>query len=243
MKPVVEKLLGKTIISVQAYEDTPLYGPDNMRTMAQSVLMGGAEGLRACWPQDIRAIRAITDKPIVGIYKDFADGDPLDSVYITPTLERAAEVIEAGADILGLDCTIRPNRGLPELTLLLEQIHDRWPEIAVMADLATLEEGIAVAQTGLVDIISTTLSGYTRNSLDRKSEKPDLQLIRDLKRSISLPVNGEGRIWELSDVADVLEAGANMITIGSAVTRPHLIAQRFVDFNQHWRANIHAESR
>ena len=68
MKPVVERLMGKTIISVQAYEDTPLYGPQNMRIMAQSVLMGGAEGLRACWPQDIRAIRAITSKPIVGIY-------------------------------------------------------------------------------------------------------------------------------------------------------------------------------
>ena len=41
MKPVVERLMGKTIISVQAYEDTPLYGPQNMRIMAQSVLMGG----------------------------------------------------------------------------------------------------------------------------------------------------------------------------------------------------------
>ena len=119
MKPVVEKLLGKTIISVQAYEDTPLYGPDNMRTMAQSVLLGGAEGLRACWPQDIRAIRSVTDKPIVGIYKDFPGGDPLDSVYITPTLDRAREVVEAGADILGLDCTLRPNRDLEALTRLL----------------------------------------------------------------------------------------------------------------------------
>lgn len=236
MKPVVEKLLGKTIISVQAYEDTPLYGPDNMRTMAQTVLMGGAEGLRACWPQDIRAIRAITDKPIVGIYKDFPEADPLDSVYITPTLDRAREVIEAGADILGLDCTIRPNRGLRQLTELLGQIHDLWPDIAVMADLATLEEGIAVAETGLVDIISTTLSGYTRNSLDRKSEKPDLQLIRDLKKAVSLPVNGEGRIWELSDLEAVLDAGADMVTIGSAVTRPHLITQRFVECSHRWHA-------
>ena len=120
MKPVVERLMGKTIISVQAYEDTPLYGPQNMRIMAQSVLMGGAEGLRACWPQDIRAIRAITSKPIVGIYKDFPEGqDPLDAIYITPTLERAKEVIEAGADVLGLDCTLRHQRGLEALKALL----------------------------------------------------------------------------------------------------------------------------
>ena len=237
MKPVVEQLLGKTIISVQAYEDTPLYGPQNMRVMAQSVLLGGAEGLRACWPQDIRAIRSVTDKPIVGIYKDFPEWeDPLDAVYITPTVQRAQEVIEAGADILGIDCTIRPNRGLAQLTEMLEQIHTRWPDIAIMADLATLEEGVAVANTGLVDIISTTLSGYTRSSLDRKGEKPDLQLIRDLKQAVSLPVNGEGHIWELADLQAVLDAGADMVTIGSAVTRPHLITERFVSCNRRWRA-------
>lgn len=113
MKPVVERLMGKTIISVQAYEDTPLYGPQNMRVMAQSVLMGGAEGLRACWPQDIRAIRAVTDKPIVGIYKDFPEGqNPLDAIYITPTLERAKEVVEAGATCLALTVPCAPSAGL-----------------------------------------------------------------------------------------------------------------------------------
>lgn len=235
MKSVVEKLLGKTIISVQAYEDTPLYGPTNMRVMAESVLMGGAEGIRACWPQDIRAIRAITDKPIIGIYKDFPAGDPMDSVYITPTIERAQEVIEAGADILALDCTIRARRGLSELTDLLCEIHERWPEMAVMADIATVEEGIAVAQTGLVDIISTTLSGYTLESRGRCDGKPDIRLIRELKEAVSLPVNAEGHIWELADCESVLEAGADMMTIGSAVTRPQLIAKRFVDYQRRWR--------
>lgn len=237
MKPVVERLLGKTIISVQAYEDTPLYGPENMRTMAQSVLMGGAEGLRACWPQDIKAIRAVTDKPIVGIYKDFGEGDPLDTVFITPTLEEAVEVIEAGADILGVDCTIRPSRGLSELKELLLAIRERYPDIAIMADLATLEEGIAVAETGLVDIISSTLSGYTRQSLARKTDKPDLELIRQLKAAVDLPVNGEGRIWELADLENVLAAGADMVTIGSAVTRPHEITKRFVACQHRWREN------
>lgn len=237
MKPVVERLMGKTIISVQAYEDTPLYGPQNMRVMAQSVLMGGAEGLRACWPQDIRAIRTVTGKPIVGIYKDFPEGqDPLDAIYITPTLERAKEVVEAGADVLGLDCTLRPQRGLAELKKLLGEVRRLWPHIAVMADLATLEEGVAVAGTGLVDIISTTLSGYTRSSLDRKGEKPDVRLIRELKKAVHLPVNGEGHIWGLADLEAVLDAGADMVTIGSAVTRPHLITERFVACQHRWRA-------
>jgi len=150
-------------------------------------------------------------------------------VYITPTVERAREVIDAGADIVGIDCTIRPSRGLNQLNDMLSEIRQRWPHIAIMADLATLEEGAALAETGLVDIISSTLSGYTRNSLDRASEKPDLQLIRDFKKSFSVPVNGEGRIWELADLEAVWDAGADMVTIGSAVTRPHLITRRFVD--------------
>lgn len=234
MKSVVEKLLGKTIISVQAYQDTPLYGPVYMKAMAESVLMGGAEGLRACWPQDIRAIREVTDKPIVGIFKDFGDGDPLDTVFITPTLEQAVEVVEAGADILALDCTIRPSRGLEALKRLLGSIRDKYPDIAIMADLATLEEGIAVAQTGMVDIISSTLSGYTRQSLDRATGKPDVELVRQLKEAVDLPVNGEGRIWTLEDMGAVLAAGADMVTIGSAVTRPHEIAKRFVSYGKKW---------
>ena len=237
MKPVVERLMGKTIISVQAYEDTPLYGPDYMRAMAQCALMGGAGGLRACWPQDISAIRAITDKPIVGIFKEFGDGDPLDTIFITPTVERACEVVEAGADIVGVDCTLRPGRDIEALKRLLGGIRERYPDVAIMADLATLEEGIAVAETGMVDIISSTLSGYTRQSLDRKTPGPDTQLVRDLKAATDLPVNGEGRIWELADLEDVLAAGADMVTIGSAVTRPHLITQRFVDCQRSWQSD------
>lgn len=235
MKPVVERLLGKTIISVQAYEDTPLYGPIYMQAMAKSVLMGGAEGLRACWPQDIRAIREITDKPIVGIYKAFSQGDPLDQIYITPTLEEAAQVIGAGADILGLDCTLRPQRDLEALKRLLGSIRDRFPDVAIMADLATLEEGIAAAESGLVDIVSTTLSGYTRNSLDKANGRPDAELVRQLKQAVSVPVNGEGRIWTLEDMDAVLDAGADMVTIGSAVTRPHEITKRFVNHNHQRR--------
>lgn len=138
--------------------------------------------------------------------------------------------------MLGLDCTLRPQRGLAELKKLLGEVRRLWPHIAVMADLATLEEGVAVAGTGLVDIISTTLSGYTRSSLDRKGEKPDVRLIRELKKAVHLPVNGEGHIWELADLEAVLDAGADMVTIGSAVTRPHLITERFVACQHRWRA-------
>lgn len=235
MHEAVEKLLGEVIVSVQAYEDTPLYGPDHMKAMAESVLMGGAKGVRTCWPQDVKAIRSITHQPIIGIYKEYTTEDPLDTVFITPTFERAKEIIDAGADILGLDCTIRENRSFEALCDLLASIKAAYPHIAIMADIATLQEGILVAQSGYVDIISTTLNGYTRNSVDQKKDGPNLDLIRALKQEVTLPVNGEGRVWTLEDVQAMMDAGADMITIGTAITRPHLITERFVNFHQAYK--------
>ena len=236
MKDVVKSLLGGVVISCQAYEDSPMYGADVMARMARFAAVAGAAGVRACWPQDVRAVRAAVDLPIVGINKRFGTGDPLDDIFITPTVESAAEVIEAGCDIVGIDCTIRPSRSFDELVALLSEVKERYPDIAIMADLATVEEAVAVAETGLVDIISTTLAGYTRQSLGRASEGPDLETLREVKASVDLPVNGEGRIWELADLKAVIDAGADMVTIGSAVTRPNLIAERFVSANRRMRS-------
>lgn len=232
MHKTVEKLMNGVVISCQAYEDTPLYGSQYMVAMALCAKMGGANGLRACWPQDIKAIKEACDLPIIGINKKFGGGDPLDEIFITPTFESAKDIIEAGCDVLALDCTIRECRPFEELEKLLHQIKDAYPEMPIMADLATLEEAEKAAATGCVDIISTTLAGYTRNSLENKTEGPNTELIRQIKQCTSLPVNAEGRIWELADLEAVLEAGADMVCIGTAVTRPHLITERFIHCNQ-----------
>lgn len=231
MHESVKKLLQGVIISCQAYEDTPLYGPENMKKMAECAILGGASGLRACWAQDIKAIRSITDLPIIGIDKVESDKDPLDEIIITPNFSSACKIIESGADILALDCTIRDKRNFDELYALLFKIKEKYPQIPVMADISTLEEGVKVAETGLVDIVSTTLSGYTRESLSNVCNGPDIKLVQDLKKHIEIPVNAEGRIWDLHDMKSVLDAGADMVTLGTAVTRPHLIAERFGQFN------------
>lgn len=237
MHEAVKKLMQGVIVSCQAYEDTPLYGAENMKRMAQCAIMGGAKGIRSCWPQDIKAIRAITDLPIIGIYKKVNVENPEDEVMITPDFESASKVIESGADILAIDCTIRPSRNFESLVTLLREIKYHYPDVALMADIATLQEGVRVAETGLVDIISTTLSGYTRQTLSKQDLGPDIQLIIDLKKQINLPVNGEGRVWELQDLQAMLDAGTDMVTVGTVVTRPHLITERFVNFNEAFRKN------
>ena len=236
MKEVVERLIGGLVVSCQAYEDSPLYGSENMARMGQCAEVGGAAGIRACWPQDIRAVREATSLPIVGINKRFGDGDPLDDIFITPTIDSACEVIEAGCDNVGIDCTIRPMRSRDDLVTLLRAVRAQYPNIAIMADLATVDEAVFAAETGCVDIISTTLAGYTRQSQDRICEGPDLITLREVKAAVDLPVNGEGRIWELADLDEVIAAGADIVTIGSAITRPNLITERFVTENRRCRS-------
>lgn len=230
MHEVVKFLSGKIIVSCQAYEDTPLYGADNMKIMAKSVLMGGAEAIRACWPQDIKAIRELGDFPIVGINKVMDPTQVVDNIFITPTYELAAEIIEAGADIVALDCRLTKNRGKDELFLLLRKLKENYPQIPLMADLSSFEEAKFAEETGLIDIIATTLS---RSNAD--IDRPDFELVRRIKTELKLPVNAEGRIWDLADLSEMLKEKPDMITIGTAITRPHLVTERFIKANENFR--------
>ena len=109
-----------------------------------------------------------------------------------------------------------------------------------MADLSTVEEGLMAAKMGF-DILSTTLSGYTYTSLGISEEEgsklplfsaedqlqPDYKLIRELKEKTGLLINAEGRFWEIAQAQEAFRCGADMITIGSAITAPQKITKRF----------------
>ena len=229
MKKKVQDLLGSVIISCQAYEDTPLYGSANMKIMAESAKLGGARAVRSCWPQDIRAIKEVEGLTVIGINKVLdpkRSMDDLDYIFITPTFESAKAIVEAGCDVLALDARLLPERGEKELLALLQQIHDAWPDLPVMADCGTYEDGVFAAKSGYVDIVASTLSG-----LKVHHDGPDTEIVRRWKQAFDTPINGEGNVWELKDVDALVEAGADMITIGTAVTRPHLITKRFLARN------------
>lgn len=235
MKKSVERLMGGLIVSCQAYKDTPSYGADYMQMFAKCALRGGAVGVRACWEDNIAAIRELGDFPIIGINKEFEGGGEPDTsvpqVFITPSYESAKKAILAGADIIAVDGNDYPFRSFDVLCGMLERVRQDFPEVAIMADLITAEDGIRLAETGLVDILSSTLSGLNP---DKTRSKPDYEMIREMKAKTSLPVNAEGGIWEVAQYEKCLEAGADMVTIGTAITRPHLITERFADCQRKW---------
>ena len=91
---VLNQLRGELVVSCQAREGNPLYGPVFMAAMAAAAVQGGAAGIRADGVTDIGAIRAAVgpDVPIMGISKlKLPDG----GLFITPTGESAREIIAA----------------------------------------------------------------------------------------------------------------------------------------------------
>lgn len=219
IETIIRRIRGGLIVSCQALDDEPLHGSDIMARMALAAQQGGAVGIRANSPPDIAAIRATVDLPVIGIYKDGKEG-----VYITPTLRHARAVAEAGADIIALDATMRPRPdGMTAETLI--QAIKRELGLPVMADVATLEEGLA-AQAAGADFVAPTLSGYTDYS--PQSKEADFALIRELAARLDVPVIAEGRIRTPQEAREALDLGALAVVVGSAITRPQLITAEFV---------------
>jgi putative N-acetylmannosamine-6-phosphate epimerase len=145
-------------------------------------------------------------------------------VYITPTFAAAKAVSEAGADIIALDCT---HRRLSEAEPWPELIHRIHTELGrpALADIASLEDGIAAQQEG-ADAVATTLYGYTAETAGiRQMSWP---LLEALVARLAIPVIAEGHIQQPEDVAKALGLGAHAVLVGSAITRPQTITARFV---------------
>jgi N-acylglucosamine-6-phosphate 2-epimerase len=217
---VIKYLRGGLIVSCQAPKGSPLHGSAIMAAMAKAAEVGGAVGIRADGPADIRAIKQAISIPIIGIYKiDLPGFEP----YITPTIEAARAVVEAGADIVALDATLRPHPGNLSAADLINLVKGLGR--SVMADISTLEEGIAAVEAG-ADIVATTMSGYTPYS--RQSAEPDFELIEELVRAVSIPVIAEGKISNPEQARRAIDLGAYAVVVGTAITRPHVIVERFV---------------
>ena len=208
------------VVSCQARADNPLHGPVFMGAMALAARDGGAVALRANGPQDIAAVKA-AGLPVIGIHKVFSDEFP---VYITPDFEAAAAIVEAGAEIVALDCTPRPRRGeAPEV--LIRRIREELGA-EVFADISTLDEGLAAADWGAT-YVATTLSGYTEGTAPRP-DKPDLSLLEKLAGCLSIPVVAEGRYNTPDWVRRGFEAGAHAVVVGTMITNPREITKVFV---------------
>ena len=208
-------------------EHDPMNHPMIMAALAQAAALGGAAGIRADGPADIAAIRQVVSLPIIGIFKHDIPGY---EVRITPTLEDALLVAAAGADVIALDATHRARPGGLSASELIQLIRQETG-LPVFADISTAEEGIAAAEAG-ADAVLTTLSGYTAHATD--TDEPDFELISVLAARLQAPIIAEGRINTPEQAVKAFASGAWAVTVGSAITRPRAITERFVAGIRRW---------
>jgi N-acylglucosamine-6-phosphate 2-epimerase len=205
----LETLRGGLVASCQPVDGGPMDRPDIVAAMAQAAVAGGAVGLRVEGVDNLRAVRPVVDVPIIGIVKTDSPDTP---VRITVAVDDAAALIAVGADIVAYDATARPR--LHSRDQVLRAILDGGA--LAMADCATLEDA-QYALSGGAHILGTTLSGYTGET-ETPDNNPDLALVGAF-RSLGPFVMAEGRYNTPTQAAKAISAGADSVTVGSALTR------------------------
>lgn len=216
---LLSKLSGGLIVSCQAYPGEAMRDPRTMAQVAAAAVVGGAAAVRVQGLADIEAVAALP-VPVVGLWKD-GESD----VVITPTLEHALAVANAGADIIAIDGTRRARPDGLTLAQTIVGIRER-SDALIMADCGSLGDALAAEEAG-ADLLGTTLSGYTGER--EKTVGPDLELIGEIAERCVRPIVAEGRVHSPAQAAAVLAAGAFSVCVGTAITHPASITSWFVD--------------
>lgn len=219
MTTLFEQLKGGLIVSCQASPGDPLENTDALRRIALAAIQGGACGLRLNSAAQVAAVRRETHLPIIGIEKKYGPA----GLRITPDFASAAGLAEAGASIIALDCTSREWPGAEPWHELIQRIHQEL-RLAVMADIATIDEAAAAAAAG-ADCVGTTLFGYTERT--RNHHSFSWTLLEDMRRQLRVPIMAEGHISAPEEARRAIDGGAWSVIVGSAITRPGEIAARF----------------
>jgi N-acylglucosamine-6-phosphate 2-epimerase len=130
-------------------------------------------------------------------------------------------IIGAGAEIVAFDATGRPR---PDGSLLIDTI--RAVHAAgrlAMADCSTSEDAAAASAAG-ADILATTLCGYTAST--KNHALPALDLVAELSQMGKFGVC-EGGVRMPTDVRAALDAGADAVVVGTAITNVDWLVREF----------------
>lgn len=219
-----EQMKGKVIVSCQAVPGEPLYVEEKsiMYLMARAAKQAGTPVIRTSSIRDVVAIKEETGLPVIGLIKVQYDGF---ESYITPTMKEVDALVEAGSDVIAMDCTNQKRGDGKSISEFITEVRNKYPDEILMADISTYEEGVNAWKLGM-DIVGTTMSGYTPYS--PKHDGPDYELVKKLSSTVDIPVIGEGRVHSPQQAVEMLNAGAFAVVVGGAITRPLEIAQRFM---------------
>lgn len=223
---LLETIKGKLIVSCQAVKGEPLYVEEKsiMYLMARAAKLAGTPCIRTSSIRDVIAIKEETGLPVIGLIKIQYDG--FDS-YITPTMKEVDELVEAKSDVIAIDCTFSKRGDGKDISTFMKEVRAKYPNEILMADISTFEEAKNAQDLGF-DIVSTTMSGYTKHTADKDKTKPDFELLEKCVKELNVPVIMEGKVHTPERAVEALKRGAYAVVVGGAITRPLEIAQRFI---------------
>ena len=222
---LLKQIHKKIIVSCQALEGEPLYVEKKsiMYLMARAAKMAGSPAIRTSSIRDVISIKKETNLPVIGLIKrNYKDSE----VYITPTMKEVDELVEVNADIVAIDCTFSKRVNDENINDFIKNVKTKYKDIIIMADISTYEEAINAYNLG-VDIISTTMNGYTKQSIETNISNKEL--IQKLVKQIDTPIVAEGKIHYPNQAKEMLDIGAYSVVVGGAITRPLEITKRFID--------------
>ena len=222
---ILSKIKNKIIVSSQAQKNEPLYNEIAMNALIETVVtLGKTDCLRLAGARDIYNTKQKygDNVVVIGITKpDVIPKNYKEIVYITPDIKDIESLVGAGADIIAFDATKRERK--TSVSELINFIHSK--NKLAMADIAEFTEAKEAYKLG-IDIISTTLSGYTKNT-ENMPDSPDFALLQKCVNELKCPIILEGKTKDYKDVKHAFELGAYSVVIGSMVTRPHKIIEEF----------------
>jgi len=218
----ITKLNRGLIVSCQAIQGEPLYGCGIMHLFARAAKAGGACGIRAL-VDDIADIKREVSLPVIGLVKQCYDDS---GIYITATKREVDRLLASECDVICMDATSRKRPNGETLRDIYGYARANCGGREIMADISTLEEAVAAEEMGF-DYISTTLRGYTDYTAERLL--PDIEFMAECKKTLKkAKLIAEGGIFEVSQIKRVSEIQPFAVVIGSAITRPKVITERFV---------------
>lgn len=212
---VLSGLRGRLVVSCQAPPGHPLSELRSIVAMCICAEQGGAAGVRVEGSAAVRAAKDAVGVPVIGLKKVWVGSTSLGRgrAAITPEVTDAVEIASAGADIVAIEATkeLRGQGVAAHLRAVSAEL-----EVPVLADVSTLDEGIAAFNAG-AQVVGTTLSGYTAYSVPQKN--PDLSLVADLVAR-HVPTVAEGRISCPEEGVAAIASGALFVIVGKTITDP-----------------------
>ena len=224
---IIDQLKGGLIVSCQMEKHAPCYSEDMVKLLAQAAVWGGACGLRINGEENVKKIKALFDIPVIGLVKIYREDT---EVFMTPSMKEVDALIEAQADIIAIDGTDRMINGEPAYSII-PKIRIKYPDAIIFADVRDEIDAVRALEAG-ADMVAPTFYRFKKNA--KSTDLPDWEMFASMCRNCKGKgiVIMEGKVWTPDDAIRALHYGAHAVVVGSAITRPHLIARRFYDHMQ-----------